>query len=60
MEKRFCSFCEKERADVRRMIIGTYGHICNECVVKFYAEMGGSPPPNPQFAALGESLPKEK
>lgn len=47
MEVRYCSFCEKEQRAVRRMVIGAYGQICNECVAKFYAEMGIAPQPNP-------------
>ena len=38
LRKRYCSFCEKEQATVTRMIVGTFGHICNECVYKFHAE----------------------
>ena len=38
LRKRFCSFCEKEQATVKRMIVGTFGHICNECVDKFHSE----------------------
>lgn len=39
LRKRYCSFCEKEQALVQRMIVGTFGHICNECVDKFHAEI---------------------
>lgn len=51
-EQRYCSFCGKERSQTQRMIIGTYGHICDECIVKFYSELhtgvcfSFQPPPN--------------
>ncbi len=28
-----CHFCEKSQAQVKKLIAGTYGYICNECVV---------------------------
>ena len=27
-----CSFCQKDQKEVRKMIAGTHGYICNECV----------------------------
>jgi len=53
MEKRYCSFCEKERADVPSMIIGAFGQICGECVGKFYKELTIPPESNPPDAADG-------
>lgn len=55
LRKRYCSFCEKEQAEVLRMIVGTFGHICNECVDKFYAENHGEPPAASQGPSTKEN-----
>lgn len=31
-ERPRCSFCQKEQKEVQKMIAGTHGYICNECV----------------------------
>ena len=30
--QRKCSFCERQEAEVKKMIAGTDAYICNECV----------------------------